>query len=288
MRVAVTGANGQLGCDICEAFKANGHDVLGLSHADIEIEDFSKSMTILQELNPDIIVNTAAKHNVDGCEEEIDEAFAVNGMGARNLAVVSNKLESKFIHISTDYVFDGRKREPYVESDCPLPLNVYGNSKLCGENFVRTIANRYFVVRVSAIYGENPCRAKGGMNFIQLMLHLARQGRSIRVVDDEIVSPTYTLDIATQIVELVKSEHYDVYHMTSQGSCSWYEFAEEIFRMAKVEARVAKADPDEFPTKAQRPKYSVLNNHNLKSIGLDMMPDWKDAVERYLTRVMKG
>jgi len=162
---------------------------------------------------------------------------------------------------------------------------VYGNSKLCGENFVRTISNRYFVARVSAIYGENPCRAKGGMNFIQLMLHLAEQGKSIRVVDDEIVSPTYTLDIATQLVELAGLEEYGVYHMTSQGSCSWYQFAKEIFRLARVNVSLTKAHPDEFPTKAQRPKYSVLDNHNLKSLGLDIMPDWKDALQRYLTRL---
>ncbi len=282
MKISVIGANGQLGSDVCNAFKEDGHEVFGLNHDAIEIGDFEASISSLRELRPDVVINTAAKHNVDECEDNALDAFVVNGLGARNLAMISNELGFRLIHVSTDYVFDGSKREPYIESDSPFPLNVYGNSKLCGEHFIRSIAEKYYIVRTSALYGTNPCRAKGGMNFIRLMLHLAEAGRDIRVVDDEIVSPTFTVYVARQLVELAKTEHFGTYHMTAQGDCSWYQFAKEIFRLVDKKVKLAKASPDEFPTKARRPKYSVLKNHNLKSLNLDIMPDWQEGLRRYL------
>ena len=174
-----------------------------------------------------MIVNTAAMHHVDKCEQDPTRAFAVNGLGAKNLALAAKELGATLMHISTDYVFDGEKAAPYVETDAPRPLNAYGNSKLSGEYFVRGTAPQHFVLRTSAIYGKSPCRAKGGLNFIELMLKLARERGEVKVVDDEIVSPTSTRDIARQTVALSRSNAYGLYHATAESSCSWYAFAKE-------------------------------------------------------------
>ena len=174
MRVAVIGANGQLGCDVCAAFSSSGHDVIPMNHDTADIADYASIRTALQQANVDVIVNTAAMHNVEKCEDDPIKSFQVNGLGARNLSLIANELDSTLFYLSTDYVFDGSKMAPYVESDYPLPLNAYGNSKLAGESFVRSIAKKHFVVRVSGLYGANPCRAKGGNNFVKLMLRLGK------------------------------------------------------------------------------------------------------------------
>lgn len=188
-------------------------------------------------------------------------------------------------HISTDYVFDGAKNTPYLETDCPVPLNVYGNSKLSGENFVRTIAKKYFVVRVSGLYGTNPCRAKGGDNFVKLMLRLAKERNEVRVVDDEVLTPTFTEDIARQLIALSKIEQYGLYHVTAQGSCSWYTFAAKIFELTKTKVKLSVAGPGEFTTKTPRPKYSVLENNGLKALNLDMMSHWEEGLRKYLGEI---
>jgi dTDP-4-dehydrorhamnose reductase len=192
-------------------------------------------------------------------------------LGARNLALVTHGLGIPLVHISTDYVFDGAKREPYTESDEAIPLNVYGNTKLAGEAFIRAIAPKHFILRTSALYGRSPCRAKGGLNFVELMLKLAKERPVLKVVNDETVSPTSTLELARQIVFLSRTDHFGMYHATAEGSCTWYEFAQEIFDMAGVEANLTIASPHEFPTKVPRPKYSVLENERLKALGLNRL-----------------
>jgi dTDP-4-dehydrorhamnose reductase len=191
----------------------------------------------------------------------------------------------KFVHFSTDYVFDGFKKTPYVESDIPMPLNVYGNTKLSGEIFIRTISKSYFIARVSGLFGKFPCRAKGGLNFIRLMLKLAKERDEVRVVNNESLAPTYTLDVAMQIEKLIQTDNYGLYHMASNGSCSWYEYAKAIFELSKLNIKLSVASPDEFPAKVPRPTYSVLENAALKSIGMDMMPHWRNALERYLLEI---
>jgi len=186
------------------------------------------------------------------------------------------------MHVSTDYVYDGRKQSPYVEEDSPLPLNVYGNSKLAGEYFVRTICERHFVLRTSALYGESPCRAKGGRNFIQLMLKLAKERDELRVVDSEVVSPTSTAELAQQIVALGRSDCYGLYHATAEGSCSWFEFAQTIFSLTDTSVNLKIAGPDEFPAKVPRPKYSVLENQALKNRGLNRFGHWRNGLRAYL------
>jgi dTDP-4-dehydrorhamnose reductase len=282
MKTVIIGANGQLGSDCVLAFQKAGHEVAGLTHQDIEIADETSVADKLTSLSPGLVINTSAMHNVDACEKSPLQAFAVNAVGARNLARLSNELGFVLIHISTDYVFDGIKNAPYLETDVPRPLNVYGNSKFAGEIFVQTIARRYFVVRVSAIYGANPCRAKGGNNFIKLMLKLARERGEVKVVDDELVSPTYTPDVANQLVRLSEAGAYGIIHSTANGSCSWYEFAEAIFRLTKTKVKLLRAAPGEFPMKVPRPKYSVLENSALKRLGIDDMPHWSESLREYL------
>ena len=290
MKVAVIGANGQLGCDVCTAFSSSGHQVVPLNHDTVDIADYESIDGPLKKAKADVIVNTAAMHNVDSCEGSPLKAFEVNALGARNLALIANELDSTLFYLSTDYVFDGSKMKPYVETDYPIPLNVYGNSKLAGELFIRTITKKYFIVRVSGLYGTNPCRAKGGNNFVKLMLKLCKERDEIRVVDDEVLTPTFTGDVARQIVAMTDMETYGLYHATAQGACSWYRFAAKIFELSGTQIKLSVAGPNEFPMKVPRPKYSVLENAALKAHGMDLMPDWQVGLKRYMAGIgaLKG
>jgi dTDP-4-dehydrorhamnose reductase len=282
VKVAVLGANGQLGSDVCAAFLANGDEVVGLSHSDLELTSASAVEAALSGCAPEFIVNTAAMHHVEKCEADPVAAFQVNAVGARNVADWAQRAGSTVAYVSTDYVFDGRKGAPYLETDVASPLNAYGVTKLAGEHFTAAIAAKYFVLRVSAIYGLQPCRAKGGLNFVELMLKLSREREELRVVDDEFVTPTPTVQIATQLVALSRSSEYGLYHGTAEGSCSWYEFASEIFRATGARIRLERARPGEFPAKVPRPKYSVLENGALKAIHLNVFTDWREGLHGYL------
>ena len=283
MKIAVIGADGQLGTDVVKAFNGNGDEVASLTHSDIELTNRDLSADRLTALRPNIIINTAAMHHVDKCEQDPEKAFAVNGLGAKNLALIAGAIGAKLMHVSTDYVFDGEKRTPYEESDAPRPLNAYGISKLSGEYFVRSTVKEHFVLRTSGIYGKSPCRAKGGLNFIELMLKLARERGEVRVVDDEFVSPTSTRDIARQMVALSRSESYGLYHATAEGSCSWNAYAREIFDLAGVKVNLLVAGPNEFPIKVPRPKYSVLENAGLKRQGLNVFQSWQQGLREYFS-----
>lgn len=282
MKVAVIGANGQLGADVVRAFTAEGDLVTALTHQEIELSDAHSVLKAVGERTPALIVNTAAMHHVEKCEGEPDRAFAVNAIGARNLALAAREIGAVLIHVSTDYVFDGSKRAAYSEQDAPRPLNVYGNSKLSGEYFVRSTTEKHFVLRTSAIYGKDACRAKGGLNFVELMLKLAKERSGMRVVDSEIVSPTPTVDLARQMVALSRTEAYGLYHATSEGSCSWHEFAREIFALTNTRTNLEVARPDEFPAKVPRPNYSVLENCALKKKGLNLFRPWQEGLREYI------
>lgn len=287
MKIAVIGANGQLGSDLVAAFSANGDAVRALTHSDIEIADLDSVSRVFQEIQPEVMVNTAAMHHVENCEREPEKAFAVNALGPRNLAIVARSLSAVLMHVSTDYVFDGIKGSPYLEEDNPRPLNAYGITKLAGEYFVRATTARHFVIRTSALYGGSPCRAKGGLNFIELMLKLAKERGQVRVVDSEVVTPTSTAELAKQMVVLSRSNYYGLYHATAEGSCSWYEFAREIFAVTDTPVRLKVAAPDEFPAKVARPKYSVLENRELKNQGLNIFTPWQDGLRTYLGQRIK-
>jgi dTDP-4-dehydrorhamnose reductase len=282
MKVAVIGSNGQLGMDVVRAFAANGDAVSPLTHDDLELSSIDSISSRLQEVRPALVVNTAAMHHVDNCEREPEKAFAVNGIGARNLAVVCRDVGAVLMHVSTDYVFDGGKHSPYAEDDAPRPLNVYGNTKLAGEYFVRSNTEKHFVLRTSAIYGKSPCRAKGGLNFIELMLKLAKERGKVRVVDSEFVTPTSTAELARQMVGLSRCDSYGLYHATAEGSCSWHRFAQEIFALTDTSVNLEVAGPNEFPAKTPRPSYSVLENEGLKRLGINVFKPWQDGLREYL------
>lgn len=284
MRVLVLGANGQLGCDICEVFSKK-HDVTPATHEDGDIADKKAMDALFAKANPDCVINTAAMHNVEACEQDPLKAYRVNALGAKNLAELCAGRDIPLIHISTDYVFDGKKGSPYVEDDAARPLNVYGNTKLAGENYALAACDKTAVVRVGGIYGNNPCRAKGGLNFVRLMLKLASERPQIRVVDDEIVTPTPTADIARELLAIMENGLTGVIHATCQGDCSWHDFAAAIFAETKVNTDLQKARPGEFPAKVKRPMYSVLKNARLQKENIDIMPDWQAGLRAYLKQI---
>jgi dTDP-4-dehydrorhamnose reductase len=282
MKIAVIGANGQLGSDVVRAFELNGDEVSALVHADIEASNVDSVRQALRAPGPEVVVNTSAMHHVEACEQDPDAAFLANALGPRNLALVTRDLGALLMHISTDYVFDGQKGEPYVEGDAALPLNVYGNTKLAGEHFVRSLNPKHFVLRTSALYGKHACRGKGGLNFVELMLKLARDRGKVRVVDNEVVTPTATAELAKQIVALSRCDAYGLYHATAEGSCSWYEFAKEIFEITNTKVQLEVAGPGEFPAKVPRPTYSVLENRALKTERLNLFGTWREGLHNYL------
>jgi len=284
MKIAVIGAEGQVGRDACAEFERNGDEVHGLNHSQLEIASPDSVEAALWQIKPAVIVNTAAFHNVEHCEAEPAKAFVINACGARNLAKAAARLSALFIHLSTDYVFDGGKSTPYTETDLPRPLNAYGNSKLAGEYFVRSLSPRHFVLRTSALYGQHPCRAKGGLNFVELMRKLGRERKEIKVVDSEFVTPTATVDLAKQIVKLSRCDSFGLYNATAEGSCSWHEFAQEIFALTGTEANLKIANATEFPGRVPRPHYSVLENQRLKAIGMNVFRPWQEGLREYLAK----
>jgi len=282
MKIVLVGANGQLGSDLAQVLLP-AHALVPLTHADIEVTRPESVEATMQMHRPDLVMNMAAFHKVDVCEEQVELAFAVNALAVRNLALACRAHNATLLHMSTDYVFGGDKarRAPYVETDTPAPINVYGVSKLAGEHFVRYLLDRYFILRVTGLYGVAGSSGKGG-NFVELMLRLSKEGKPIRVVDDQRMTPTYTVDLAHQIKVLIETERYGVYHATSQGSCTWYEFAAEIFRQSGLAPDLSKAQTGDFGEKATPPAYSVLENKALQAIGLDRMRPWQEALAAYL------
>lgn len=272
----VIGANGQLGSELVRILK--DEEIIPLTHSDIEITDESQVRKILRDFTPELVINTAAFHVVNDCEKNDLKAFQVNALGVKYLALVCKKFGSSLLHISTDYIFDGLKKTPYVETDLPNPLNVYGITKLAGEYYLRSILKEHLIVRTCGLYGTHKCRAKKGESFIDLMLRLFKERDEIRVVDDQILTPTYTLDLANQIKVLSNTRNYGTYHATNDGQCSWYDFACAIFELSGIKVNLRRVSSTEFPSPAKRPSYSVLENRNLRNLGIDKMRYWKDAL----------
>jgi dTDP-4-dehydrorhamnose reductase len=278
VKIAIIGANGQLGMDLMQACQAD--QPVGVTHQDIEITSIDSVSRVLTAMKPDVIINTAAYHKVDDCEKYPDRAFQVNAIGAWNLATVAESLKSDIVHVSTDYVFDGKQHTPYTESDLPHPLNVYAVTKVAGEHLVAANSSRHYIVRSSGLYGHNTCRAKG-RNFIDTMMAMARDKKDIRVVTDEILTPTYTYHLARQIRELVNTRAYGLYHITNNGQCSWYDFACAIFTYAGMSVPVTPTTVSQFVSPIKRPHYSVLDNAALRKLGIDHMPDWQTSLKHY-------
>ncbi len=282
MKIVVTGANGQLGTDLCKVFAP--FELVPLTHNDVEVTDMDSVKRAFGGHQPDVVINTAAFVRVDDCETEQDKAFLTNALGARNVAVASRELGAKLVHISTDYVFGGETESravPYTEFDAPVPLSVYGRSKLAGEDFVRHLCRRYFIIRVSGLFGIAGASGKGG-NFVETMLKLAKERDELRVVTDQVFSPTYTKDLAGKIAHLITTEYYGVFHITNKGWCSWYEFTREILNQAGLKTPVTPISSSQYPQKARRPRFSALDSYQLRLLGMDDMRPWEQALGDYL------
>ena len=280
-RVAVIGATGQLGSDLVEAFR--DADVTALAHDDLELGDPDAVAGTIERLRPAIVVNAAAFHNVPRCENEPSAAYALNAIAPRHLARCCTAAGARLVHVSTDYVFDGTKGAPYVETDRPNPLNVYASSKLAGEYGVLNDGAAHQVVRSSGLYGVRPCRAKGG-NFIDTMFRLVREQDVVRVVQDEVLTPTFTADLAAQIRVLAEQGPPGLFHATEHGACSWYEFATVIFAVAGFSTPLEPTTVKAYAAPVRRPFYSVLDNAALREADLDRMRPWRVALEDYLER----
>ena len=288
MKVLVVGAEGQLGTDVCAAFEGSEvhkADIDGEGHI-LDITDPLKVRELITEiLEPDLVVNTAAAHNVPECARSPNWAYAVNATGAHNLAKACREVGARLMHLSTDYVFGQGGTRPYVETDLPAPLSVYAASKLAGEHLIASACADHIIVRTAAMYGEAECRAKGGLNFVGLMLHLAATRPEVKVVTDEITTPTYTVALAKQMRLLAEKGMPGLYHATCQGQCSWYEFAEAIFTETETKTTLLKATSADFQSPVARPNYSVLANRHAQNLGLDTMPDWRESLKTYLNQM---
>jgi dTDP-4-dehydrorhamnose reductase len=284
---AVIGANGQLGTDITGELEGR-YLVRSLTHPDIEIGNSESCRRVLEAIRPDLVINTAAFHNVPKCESEAEQAFRINALGPKSLAELSEEIGFDLVHFSTDYVFDGTKQAPYVEDDLPNPLSVYGVTKLAGEHFARNYSRRSYVIRVAGIYGRVPSRAKGNSNFVTTMIRLAREKPEVRVVDDEIVSPTPTEAIARNLLPLLETQAYGLYHMACEGQCSWYEFARIIFDTLDLKTPLYPCKAADFPSPVRRPPYSALKNAALENLNLNQMPRWDDALRLFLQTHFDG
>ncbi len=275
MKYLITGALGQLG----KAFrKVLEGDAIFLSHKELDITDLHEVREALDHYKPDVVINCAAYNKVDDAEKDWREAYKVNGLGSRNLAVASNELGAILVHFSTDYVFDGKKEAPYTIADRPNPLSEYGKSKLLGEEFVRSLTTRHIIIRTSWVFGD------GTQNFVHKVMSWSRKYKTLRIVVDEVSSPTYTEDLAKATVDLLKVGAFGLFHITNSESASRYEFAKEILNIVGWNGKVEKATQEDFKLLARRPKYSVLDNFALKeSIGYNLR-SWREALREFLKR----
>jgi len=276
LRILITGSNGQLGRELQK--QMNNTDKYILMPTDVDEMDICNINEIRQvfvSFNPDIIINCAAYTAVDACEDNIEIATKINTMGPKNLATVSREFDKKIIQISTDYVFDGQKPTPYIEEDKTCPQSVYGKTKADAEEFVRSINPKHFIVRTAWLYGD-------GKNFVKTMLGLSKSQDKLKVVNDQVGSPTSTYALVKGILKLIDSDKYGIYHATCSGSCSWYEFAVEIFNIKNIDIEVNPCTSDEFVQKAKRPSNSILTNNNFKKRLNFVFPDWKIEIKKYL------
>ena len=276
MRVLVTGACGQLGYAVSQELAVRETEYLGLSAREMDVTDRAAVQKRLLSYRPNVVINCAAYTKVDQAEDKAGECWAVNVDGVRNLAEGCGKIGAKLVHLSTDYVFSGEGDRPYEPDDCVKPLCVYGQSKLAGELAVRSFLKESFIVRTSWAFG------KSETNFVRTMLRLADCRAELDVVCDQIGSPTYTVDLASLLCDMAETEKYGVYHATNEGSCSWSEFAREIFRLAGKDVRVRAIPSEEYPTRAVRPLNSRLSKDSLEIAGFKRLPRWQIALERYL------
>jgi len=275
MKILITGGNGQLGRDAAEIL-GEAHEVFALGRADFDITDQAQVQQKIHDLQPDVVLHAAAWTNVDGAESDPDGAFLVNAIGTRNVAAAAEAVGAKLVYISTDYVFAGTGTTPYHEFDATGPQGLYGKSKLAGEELVKSLSSRWFIVRTSWVYGKH------GANFVKTMLQLASTRDVLTVVHDQVGSPTYTVDLARWLGHLMETDAYGVYHASNSGYCSWYEFAQAIFRVfGLTHVTVTPCTSEEFKRPAPRPANSRLDHMAIRLNGLPALPPWQDALVRF-------
>ncbi len=282
-KILITGSNGQLGLELQKRL-SDKYELILTNRLSLDITDFQQAMNYVKISAPDIIINCAAYTAVDLCEQHEDEAYKSNALGPKNLVLAANEINAKLVHISTDYVFDGNgiKDEngnvrPYYETDTTNPQSAYGRTKLEGEKFVIHNSNKYFIIRTAWLYGE-------GKNFVRTMINLSKTNEEVKVVNDQIGSPTSTAELSNMIEKLIETEKYGIYHGTCEGYCSWYDLTCEIYKIMNIKTRVSPVTTDEFPRPAKRPKYSVLENRNLKKLEIYEFKKWQDALKIYLDK----
>ena len=281
MKLLVTGVKGQLGYDVCKVLSARGIEHRGVDIEDFDITNVQAAHDYIAAYRPDGVIHCSAWTAVDRAEDELEKVRAVNAEGSRNIASVCKEIGAKLVYISTDYVFPGTGDRFYEPDDPTGPLGAYGVTKLEGEQAVQALLERYFIVRVSWVFGKN------GNNFVRTMLRLAETKSELNVVCDQIGSPTYTADLAPLLCDMVVTNKYGIYHATNEGICSWAEFAEEIFRLAGKRVKVNPVPTSEYPTRAARPLNSRMSKAKLEAMGFSRLPDWHDALVRYL-RELEG
>lgn len=274
--ILVTGVNGQLGYDVVKVLKSRNIECIGVDREEFDITDNNAVNNFIKKIMPDAVIHCAAYTDVNKSEDEFEICKKINAQGTENIAKVCKNIDAKMIYISTDYVFKGDGEKPYEIDDETEPLGAYGSTKLLGEVAVKEILNKYFIVRVSWVFGKN------GNNFVKTMLKVGKEKNEINVVGDQIGSPTYTPDLAVLLADMVVTEKYGVYHATNEQYCSWAEFAQEIFKQVGYSTKVNFITTEQYPSKAIRPKNSRLSKKSLDEAGFKRLPEWKDALKRYL------
>lgn len=287
MRVLVTGASGQLGKDVVDLFQQKGHEVMGCSRSELDITNLEQCQQVINEFQPDSIIHCAAYTAVDAAETDVDGAYKVNAVGTRNVAVVAEKIGAKLVYISTDYVFNGHSAVPYQEYDNTDPQSVYGKSKRAGEILTQSLSSRYFIVRTSWVYGQH------GNNFVKTMLRLGQEKPQLQVVHDQKGSPTYTVDLAHFLEELIHTEKYGIYHASNSGDCTWFEFTQAIFEEAqklgfKITAQVEPCITEQFPRPAPRPAKSVMDHLSIRTNGLNDLRPWREGLKDFLNQLKES
>ena len=275
MKVLVTGANGQLGYDVVKELQKQNIECFGATRKDFDIIDFEATRNFIINYSPDAVIHCAAYTAVDKAEDEKEQCYLVNFEATENIARICKKINAKLLYISTDYVFNGTKDGFYEVDDETNPINVYGKSKLLGEKAVQKILKKYFIVRISWVFGKH------GNNFVKTMMRLGKELKEINVVSDQYGSPTYTADLSSLLVEMIKTEKYGIYHATNEGVCSWAEFAEEIFKIAKMDVNVNYITTAEYRTRAKRPLNSKLSKKRIKENFYEL-PNWKSSLQTFI------
>lgn len=276
MKILVTGVTGQLGSDVVKRGENKGLNMVGIGSKELDITNKLDVEKYVKSLNPDAVIHCAAYTAVDKAEEEQEVCWKVNVEGTKYLVEAAKAINAKFIYISSDYVFDGSGEEPFKESSFPNPIGTYGKTKLEGELIVQETLEEHFIVRISWVFGVN------GNNFVKTMLKLAESREELNVVGDQYGSPTYTIDLADTLLDMVSGEKYGIYHASNEGYCSWADFAKEIFNQSNIEMQVNAITTEEYPTKAKRPLNSRMSKQKLEESGFNLLPPWQDAVKRYL------